>query len=273
MKSESMTERLLCIFGKCFQRSSGFVDKDERIAASLDFFASLRGRYSGHRGFIVGNGPSLGIEDLDLLVDEITIASNKIFLAFPKTRWRPTFYTIVDNLVWEKVQDQASLHDLTPILPDYLPVPRKYVTSTHTFHCLGNAADLSSKRNDLLFSDDFRVGAYGGYTVTYENLQLAAFLGLDPIYIIGCDHNYQGEKNTQKNKAITTTHAQNHFLPNYREPGELVNPAPITEMDLSYEIAMQYSRQSNVRIFNATRGGMLEVFPRISFDSLQFKNA
>ncbi len=39
--------------------------------------------HSGKRCFIIGNGPSLKSEDLDKLRDEISFASNGIYLIFP----------------------------------------------------------------------------------------------------------------------------------------------------------------------------------------------
>jgi hypothetical protein len=57
-------------------------------------------------------------------------------------------------------------------------------------------------------------------------------------------------------------------LPNYRSPGEVVNPAPIAEMTRSYERARRFGRSNGIEILNATRGGHLETFPRVAFDAL-----
>lgn len=50
--------------------------------------------YKGKRCFIVGNGPSLKTEDLELLKKEITFGSNGIFHLYGRTEWRPTFYFV-----------------------------------------------------------------------------------------------------------------------------------------------------------------------------------
>jgi len=47
---------------------------------SRRYWASVKGRYAGRRGFVIGNGPSLKAADLELLRDEVCIASNKIYL-------------------------------------------------------------------------------------------------------------------------------------------------------------------------------------------------
>ena len=94
-------------------------------------------------------------------------------------------------------------------------------------------------------------------------------LGLNPIYIIGCDHYYVGEENAQDGELVAHS-SSNHFHPNYRSAGEKVNPAPIEQMNCAYSHARAYCDQHNIRIFNATRGGHLEIFERIDFeDALQ----
>ena len=78
--------------------------------------AGLKDIHKGQRCFIVGNGPSLKIEDLDLLKDEITFACNKIFLAFTETEWRPTYYSVLDILVAEH---NADIIDQLPLCKIY----------------------------------------------------------------------------------------------------------------------------------------------------------
>jgi hypothetical protein len=245
-----------------------FAEVERRIEESRPFFAALKNKYAGHRGFVIGNGPSLRLEDLELMKGEVTLAANKVYLAFDKVAWRPTYVTVVDPLVWEKVQDDIWKHHDAVLVPSYLPELKGGHGKAKTFRNLGNASDLWRVDGGLHFSDDFTKGAYGGYTVTYENLQLAVHLGLNPIYIVGCDHFYKGEDKMKPNDPIVTKDASNHFLPGYRVPGEIVNPATIDEMNEGFRQARDYCANHGVQLFNATRGGHLEVFERTSFDDL-----
>ena len=45
-----------------------------------------------------------------------------------------------------------------------------------------------------------------------------------------------------------------------------VHPARKDELTKAYEDAYLYAANHDIRIFNATRGGLLEVFPRIDLD-------
>ncbi|MCL5269955.1 MAG: hypothetical protein M1457_05215, partial [bacterium] len=60
--------------------------------------AALRDRHRGRRCFVIGNGPSLTLADLERLRGDVTIAANKIYLAFPRVAWRPTYLVVIDEV-------------------------------------------------------------------------------------------------------------------------------------------------------------------------------
>lgn len=226
----------------------------------------LKGCCSGQRGWVIGNGPSLKVEDLDRLQGEVCIASNKIYLAFEQTKWRPTFFTIVDEILWPKIADVCAKHFSRIIIPEYLTTKNKELESKLLYlHELPAAS--CDPAVECMFSPDLVAGSNGGYTVTYTNLQLAHHLGLNPIYIIGCDHYYAGEKDVTTEEVVEAK-AANHFHPDYRKQGELVSPASIDRMDLAFEHARTFADQNGIRILNATRGGHLEAFERVQFDDV-----
>ena len=47
-----------------------------------------------------------------------------------------------------------------------------------------------------------------------------------------------------------------------------INLPKVVEMTRAYISAEKYSREHGFRIFNATRGGKLEVFERVNFDTI-----
>jgi hypothetical protein len=241
---------------------------EKRIEDSKPYFASLKNKYAGRRGFVIGNGPSLQFADLQKLKGEISIASNKIYLAFKQTDWRPDYITIADPLIWTKVSHEIGRYVPEVIISTMLPERPDCVAVIRTVRYLGSAPETRLNGASECFSDDLCRGIYSGFTVTFENLQLAAHLGLNPIYIIGCDHYYHDEHNVDANKTILAGSRSNHFIKNYRSPGEIVNPAPIALMDASYVIAKEFALLKNIRIWNATRGGFLEVFDRIDIDKV-----
>lgn len=230
---------------------------------SAEWWKRTRGIHAGMRGFVIGNGPSLRMSDLDRLRSEVCIASNKIYLAYEETDWRPNYVTCSDKLVWAKIRDEMSMH-FSEILAvstmDVRNVPIPVIVARH----LGGHASVADA-----FSSDCSRGVYAGRTVTYFNLQVAAHLGLNPIYLIGCDHYYSGEAGVSEHGAVIKhSDVVNHFSPKYRTAGESVNSAPITEMNDAFRVGRRVAESRGIHIINATRGGHLEVFQRASMDEI-----
>ena len=150
--------------------------------------AALRDCHRGHRAFVIGNGPSLSVDDLDHLEDEITFASNRIYLAFGETCWRPTWLTVCDEELARN--SRAELRGLK--------LPKVYSWEA--------AAELMPDRHALVirslphpldgqgrwtvgFSEDLIQGAHGGFSVLYLSLQAAAWMGIREVYLLGVDLN------------------------------------------------------------------------------------
>ena len=120
------------------------------------------------------------------------------------------------------------------------------------------------------FSTDALRGVFSGFTVTYVNLQIAAHMGCSPIYLIGCDHYYGSQQHSGSEQVKENIHQgeQLHFHKDYRKPGEIAYSAPVDLMNAAYAKAAVRSGQLGIRVFNATRGGHLEAFPRVEFGTL-----
>lgn len=257
------------IHGKNFPSNiadlSSIAESERRILEAVRtsaYWASLSGKYRGRAGFVIGNGPSLTTDDLTKICGQVSIASNKIYLAFDETPWRPNIYTIADPLVWEKVKDHVLELLPTVHIPDYLECDLS--SRIIPWHFLGNNEIETGQPSR--FSDNLSLGLYGGNTVTFDNIQIAVYLGLNPIYLIGCDHYYAGENDEFSPGEKTHATSQNHFHPDYRKPGEIVNAASIPNMNMAYETASLYCKLNEVEIYNATRGGHLEIFERRDLD-------
>lgn len=236
----------------------GMQHKD--LEKSRDYFASLEGMFTGRSGWVIGNGPSLRMADLELLKGKISIASNKIYLAYEETTWRPQFYTVIDEILWPKIASELDRFFETVLIS-----PRLDHSLTRAEHFL-----LPVQREDLVklgsqrrFSDSAGDGFFMGRTVTLVNLQLAAFMGLDPIFLLGVDHKYLGEDG-RGGRAVHSV--KNHFSERYREQGEVVYGANMEAMNQGYQEAAIWAQESGRRILNASRESALEAFPRISFE-------
>lgn len=234
----------------------------------------LKNKFAGKRCFIIGTGPSLRTTDLDILKDkeEITFASNKIFKIFNETSWRPQLYCISDLEVFSFYFEQiCSLNLEHEFLVNIMN--SKYSNEIDKQKLIGDNKYIFEIYKDEI--KDVKTGKWipnfsehpdkyvvdGGITVTYSMIQWAYFLGFKEVYLLGVDFNYEDLTGMDRKKG-------DHFCENYIEKGEVVNNPKIEESLKAYEVAEKFSKEHNFRIYNATRGGKLEVFERVDFDSL-----
>lgn len=222
---------------------------------------NLRRSVAGQeKWLVVGNGPSLRLDDLEALSMIPAIASNKINLLFGKTNWRPTLYTVTDPLLLFKFPAEH-----------FRDFPL-----TLTTHAVGNMARTKKRLMwKLLWNDQGEElyvkgsselnpmnGLIEGATVTCPNIQLAIWAGAKTIYLIGCDHFYSKEEHGVGVKKTSFQGVSNHFDPNYRKPGEIVNSAPVKEMNEGYELVRRVADKRGVRVVNISRNTALDIFER-----------
>ena len=239
------------------------------IRKSKKAIKKYKGVYLGKRCFIIGNGPSLNSDDLDKLCGEITFASNRIYYMFDKTCWRPTFYCIQDSQVASDMGDELLKGAL--VAEKTFIRMQTYDNVKSIFARIKNAIlvpiFITWSNTKIRFTDQADKHIYDGYNVTYMAMQLAAYMGFSEIYLIGVDFSYPIQRDMDGNVVSVDKSIKAHFYEN--SDSQKWN---ITNRDrvLAYYVAAEeYSKKSGkFRIFNATRGGKLEVYKRVDFDSL-----
>lgn len=233
----------LSISAKCYNSSN------------LSKIEQHKNKFKNKRCFIIGNGPSLRVEDLEKLDSEVTMASNSMYILFDKTNWRPSYYFCQDPVMLTKIIKNIRKIKCT-----------KFIGSTGKFkHTDKNAAYYKIDSENYYngdkpkFSDDVSNIVYDGFTVTYSMLQFAMYMGFEEIYLLGIDFNYIIN---DKNQIDKESYPDERMATN-------VGGNPDIEYNLSaYEEANRYANEHGVKIYNATRGGKLEVFDRVNFDEL-----
>jgi hypothetical protein len=234
---------------------------------------ALRQRYAGRRCFVIGNGPSLRPEDLDRIHahGDLSIASNRIFLIFNRTEWRPTLGVLEDMAIARGSGQELDRHFAGNLVyADYLAEHLAPAAQLASFRLVSRVQPPALPA----FSDDFIGGVHGGATITYTALQLAAWLGVSEVYLLGVDFNYRvNDAHPSTEFAGLQVYSgageRNHFAEGYIKPGEVVFAPDMEAMLCAFRAAQDKAVASDrFKIFNATRGGCLEVFPRVDFDGL-----
>ena len=88
-------------------------------------------------------------------------------------------------------------------------------------------------------------------------------MGFKEIYLLGIDHNYSIELdengNLYKNNGV-----RDHFSDNDKTE----NVPQTFKSTLAYKAAKEYADRNGIKIYNATRGGKLEVFERKTLEEV-----
>lgn len=222
---------------------------------------SLKDSYKGKRIFIACTGPSLTIDDLEMLKNEYVFGMNSIAMIHDKTQWRPDFFGIQDINVWNKISSYVKRNDngivFIPRGFDRLgDMPKQWIRF-HTSYAYHMFELCRTHKYFAKFSDDCYRTIYDGYSITYTILQLAIYMGFDEIYLIGADCTYMGHKK------------------NFIEHGN-IDPTVIHATErlyAAYSEAKKYAMHNGVKIFNATRGGCLELFERVKLEDIISNNS
>lgn len=238
--------------------------------AHFDFFeghklGSFRNVHQGKRCFIIGNGPSLRAEDLTKICEhgDISFAFNRIFHIFPKTPWRPTYYISQDEKI---LAGSVAEVNAIPAKHKFIPIEMEWyygihVSGTTPFHI------VKEEEDGIDFSEDIAKYVANSKTVVYTAIQFAVYMGIREIYLIGVDHHFHISQNDKGEIVIDPT-VKDYFTDAYNQDKENLYVPNTDRSTLTFMAARKYADSHGIKIYNATRGGKLEVFERVDFDTL-----
>lgn len=236
-----------------------------QLSKDCKYLKTLENIHHGKRCFIIGNGPSLKISDLERITNEYTFSANRIFKVFDKTDWRPTYYLAVDpNFIrtsWQELDkfDYGEMFLGTDMSFDMSVFKNKATRIfEYTKFKVNKWGDSSAH-----ISEDISKYFSVGYTVTFTAIQLAIFMGFKEIYLIGVDFNYSSYRD-EKGNIHNVDGVKDYFFGEKR--AETVLPYYCNLQ--AYLFARKYADEHGIKIYNATRGGKLEVFERVDFDEI-----
>lgn len=235
----------------------------------------LRDRHKGERCFVIGNGPSLAVEDLELLKNEVTFAVNRIYKLFDETAWRPTYYLCIDYLLYGL--DYREVNKVEAELR-FVPIQRALAAGAvfdeityynREVHGVFVKEKEIARNKEFNFSDDLEDVIYGGRTVLYDALQMAVYMGFSEIYLIGADCDF-GKECLENGMVVEHEGKKEHFNDAYEDGVDqaVAIVAHVYAITAAFQKAKKMCEEKGIIIKNVTRGGKLEVFERISLEDL-----
>lgn len=221
----------------------------------------FKGIHKGKRCFIVATGPSLAIEDVNKLKGEYTFSMNSIYKLFEKTDWRPTFYAIIDDTVFNRIkEDLDDVKFSCAFCPDQWikwDLPFVYYIPIKANWCLTPTERrlIPQQWRKKKFGNDMTKLFYEGTSVVHFIMQIIFYMGFSEIYLLGTD---------------CTAPSSHSPLTSYKDSDKIGNPPKDIYDGLmaDYNKAKEIANKRGIRIYNVTRGGALEIFDRVELDSI-----
>ena len=232
-------------------------------------------KHKGERCFVIGNGPSLKKQDLDLIQSETTFVVNGFWKHPSVKHSQPTYYFICDPIFFD---GSSVANNFFQDLRQHIFASRFFVPSRSYNVVVEQSLLPSDLTSYVAFSErmlgdnpadefDLTKPVPGVQTVPQLAILAAIYMGFSEIYLIGLDHDWL---------ARTQAGGYNFFEGlTMNHPEAISEPVPYDmEMKSMLKVWQGYhglnlkAKESGSRILNATHGGFLDVFPRVSYESL-----
>lgn len=256
-------------------------DADHSWVTALKKF---RNKHRDEKCFIIASGPSLASQDLTPLTREVCMSVSFSFLHPAMKLIKPKYHVLAPNhkpFSFELPEKYLTkLNEITDYDMDVFYGTDGYPFSAYRFlqasgfrsrHCIhlvdysgSPSLDDHNAHNAALW--DVTKRPFRMRTVIYGALQLALYMGFSRIYLLGVDHDYLKDMGR----------AANHFYEEKQgNPADANHLAEFTSERWfheyyvrwrDYRLIHAHAKAQSVEIYNATAGGMLDVFPRIDLE-------
>lgn len=233
-----------------------------RILRGLrDMYAlnSFRGIHVDSECVIVGNGPSVDIDDLKLIQDsgKITFTFNRFYLAYEQLDldfFRPDFIMSIDpQMIKDFGQEIIDNRNNATVLFG-MNNDSRLKGDFFSFY-IKNRVPFEFKRTPFQ-----RIST--GDSSVVAAIQLAFFMGMKKIYLYGIDHDFKHE-NMNDNGMVEG--GSNHFIKDYRSDKKWFPPMS-ENIERAFGKCDDFLRSHNGYIVNCSRKTKLKIIERRILD-------
>lgn len=246
--------------------------------------------HKGQRCFILGSGPSVNDIDFGLLKNEITFTVNQLVRNNQFEKLQTDYHMWADRIFFEIDKDNdEDVEMLDTIRLVNIKSPKAEVFYEIMAKQMIDDFKLEKDNNINYFQSlgmntehigrkiiDFSEPVPNYPTVVHSAIILAVYMGFKEIYLLGCDCtgiiNIAQNKMQEANKnlyAFEMTNAAAKRLERYAQQrsikDELYSQAIMFE---KYEEINRYCVNNGVKLYNATRGGLLDSIERVDLEKV-----
>jgi hypothetical protein len=236
------------------------------------YIKTFKNKHVGKRCFVIGNGPSLSPKDLDLIKNEYSFGTNRIYHVFDKTDWRPTYYMAVDSNVIESQINEIEKVTLKEKFINYFEKNHfnEKLTEINNIHFIVIRGAFMLNRNVYIPPETLSEDVSDHFTplisVTCFCIEFAAYMGFKEIYLLGVDHCYPVQ--VHKNGGIVRNSTMKTAYFEGMRGGEHLAVQYVDQASISYTLCRTYAESHGIKIYNATRDSKLDIFNRVQLEDI-----
>jgi hypothetical protein len=264
-------------FSNFLSEAADSIDECRKLTASqkaaLRINAGFKNIHKGQSAFVIVNGPSLASQNIAPLKKYVTFAVSGFWKHEVISEWQPTYYSLLDANFF-RIED--SLDQFYKELHERITTSTFFVPLFRGFDAVQRGR-LPIDRTKFVASigwntpgNDLTTIVQSFASVSAFALSQAIYMGCDPIYLLGFDHDYLANRGVDRHFYKGGTVAGHHLV-----GVPLADRIPYDEeMRANIKLWNNYRRlksiadRQGIRIFNATPGSYLDVFPRIEYEQV-----
>lgn len=243
---------------------------DDDLRKKLSKNRSLKDAQRGKRCFIIGNGPSIKEQPLHLLRDEQTFVCNYFYKHEKIAEIDPNYYFIIDSKLSTGEWPVSMLAEVREKCPnamlfldgaqDHKPEAYEYEKNFGVHWLAGGKIIHPGYR----FPVDV-TRRIGGDNVVKIALHTAIYMGFEEIYILGVDGDGLFRDLLGQSSHFYAAPPENAAMDYRRMELDLWF---CTEGFRTWRAIAERFQGGPIRIYNATRGGLLNIFPRRALEDV-----
>lgn len=249
-----IVNELSSIYGPLCQRK-------EASHALFKHWIPLASIHEGKPAIIIGNGPSVECSDFLQFNNFVSFACNKFYMSYGLHQFRPDYTLVCDNqMLLDFGSDIISSCQSKPIFGVLSTVDLPFNPPPFSLPL------IDFNLNDQVFSPVPFKGVSAMGSVVIMGIQLAFYMGCNPILIYGIDHNFNFQiASAESSKTKISFTEGNHFISGYRE-GRPWIPPKTEKIEAGFKLCSEYLLMNNNRLLNISHHSLLPSVERVAFE-------
>ena len=265
-----LSPRMFEVLLRAYVESQMILSSEERKILSKN--SIFKDKYKGKRCFVIGNGPSLNNQDLTPLKGEITIVMNHFHQHPILQVWQPTFWCLADPANCYTPEEITRVKEgMIQANPEafFIPICMKKLDEIEQIFPQGKTYFVKMAISPQYWNKnkkwEFTSVIPGARSTAHLALYLALYLGCSPIYLLGLDNDWLSHRSVYRHFYSDSKNDSEDESCNLSKQSYKVLMENTLQHWIIFERIQDYATKKGIKIYNATEGGFLDVFPDINY--------